>query len=57
MKRYHKHENKHLSKRKNRERDMGAGRPFKLGVKNRFLMLLLVYYHLYVTYNLTGFFI
>jgi hypothetical protein len=44
-------------KRKNREGDMGAGRPFKLGVKNRFLMLLLVYYHLYVTYNLTGFFI
>ena len=33
---------------------MGAGRPFKLDVKNRFLMLL-VYYRLYITYTLAGF--
>ena len=33
---------------------MGAGRPFKLDVKNRFIMLL-VYYRLYITYTLTGF--
>ena len=30
--------------------DMGAGRPFKLDVKDRFLMLL-VYYRLYITYT------
>ena len=33
---------------------MGAGRYFKLDVKNRFLMLL-VYYRLYITYTLAGF--
>ncbi len=33
---------------------MGAGRHFKLDVKNRFLMLL-VYYRLYITYTLAGF--
>ena len=33
---------------------MGAGRPFKLDLKNRFLMLL-VYYRLYITYTLAGF--
>jgi len=53
-KKYHKHESKRLSKRKNRERAMGAGRPFKLDVKNRFLMIL-VYYRLYITYTLAGF--
>ena len=53
-KRYDKHEIKRLSKRKNRERSTGAGRHFKLDVKNRFLMLL-VYYRLYITYTLTGF--
>jgi hypothetical protein len=53
-KRYDKHEINRLSKRKNRERSMGAGRPFKLDVKNRFLMLL-VYYRLYITYTLAGF--
>ncbi len=53
-KKYHKHENKRLSKRKNRERAVGAGRPFKLDVKNRFLMLL-VYYRLYITYTLADF--
>ena len=40
-KRYNKHENKNLSKRKARQRSIGAGRrPFKLDVKDRFLMLL-----------------
>ncbi len=54
-KRYAKHEIKRLSKRKkDRERDIGAGRHFKLDVKNRFLMLL-VYYRLYITYTLAGF--
>jgi hypothetical protein len=53
-KRYDKHEIKRLSKRKNRERSMGAGRPFKLDVKNRFLMLL-IYYRLYINYTLAGF--
>ncbi len=55
-KRYTKHEIQRLSKRKdNRERRIGAGgRPFKLDVKNRFLMLL-VYYRLYITYTLAGF--
>src|SRR4051812_6342911 len=33
---------------------MGAGRPFKLDLENRFLMLL-VYYRLYITYALAGF--
>jgi hypothetical protein len=52
--RYHDYELKGLSKRKNRKRDTGAGRPFKLDVKDRFLMLL-VYYRLYITYTLAGF--
>ncbi len=44
-----------MSKRKkDRERRIGAGRHFKLDVKNRFLMLL-VYYRLYITYTLSGF--
>ena len=33
---------------------VGAGRPFKLKVKERFLILL-VYYRLYITYTLSGF--
>jgi hypothetical protein len=54
-KRYDKSEIQRLSKRdKNRERNIGAGRPFKLDLKNRFLMLL-VYYRLYITYTLAGF--
>ncbi len=36
------------------ERDIGAGRLFKLHLKDRFLMLL-VYYRLYITYTLAGF--
>ena len=54
-KRYVKHEIKRLSKRKNRKRSTGAGRHFKLDLKDRFVMLL-VYYRLYITYTLTGFF-
>jgi len=41
-------------KKKNRKRDIGAGRPFKLDEKDRLLMLL-VYYRLYITYTLAGF--
>jgi hypothetical protein len=43
-----------LPKSKKRQRDVGAGRPFKLKVRERFLMLL-VYYRLYITYTLSGF--
>jgi hypothetical protein len=54
-KRYGKYEIQRLSKRrKDRERNIGAGRPFKLDLKNRSIMLL-VYYRLYITYTLTGF--
>ncbi|MER5175795.1 MAG: transposase family protein [Candidatus Nitrosocosmicus sp.] len=54
-KRYDKHEIKRLSKRKDREREIGAiGRHFKLDIKDRFLMLL-VYYRLHITYTLAGF--
>src|SRR3954453_14117410 len=53
-KRYDKYEIQRLSKRKNRKRDIGAGRPFKLDLRDRFLMLL-VYYRLYITYTLAGF--
>jgi hypothetical protein len=51
---YDKHEIQRLSKRKNRERSMGAGRHFKLDLRDRFLMLL-IYYRLYITYTLAGF--
>lgn len=50
---YPSFEAKRLSKRK-RERAVGAGRHFKLSLKNRFLMLL-VYYRLYPTYTLCGY--
>src|SRR3954454_17734784 len=54
-KRYDKYELKRLSIRKDtRERKTGAGRPFKLNLKDRFLMLL-IYYRLYITYTLAGF--
>ena len=49
--RYEEHERKRLSKRR-RQRDVGAGRPFKLKVKERFFLMLLVYYRLYITYTL-----
>ena len=48
-KRYNKYEIQCLSsKRKDRGRAKGAGRPFKLDVKDRFLMLL-VYYRLSIS--------
>jgi DDE superfamily endonuclease/Helix-turn-helix of DDE superfamily endonuclease len=50
---YDEHERKRLYNRK-RERDVGAGRPFKLKAKERLLMLL-VYYKLYITFTLSGF--
>ena len=54
-KKYTKYEIKRLSQRKRIEKEnIGAGRPFKLDVKDRFLMLL-VYYRLYITYTLAGF--
>ena len=54
-KRHRRHEIRRLSKRNGgRERSIGAGRRFKLGVKNRFLMLL-VYCRLYITCTLAGF--
>ena len=51
---YTKHEIKRLSYKRNRERDIGAGRHFKLVVKDRVIMVL-VYYRLYITYTLMGF--
>ena len=53
---YEKYEIKRLStKRKyRRERDMGAGRHFKLVIKDRVIMVL-VYYRLYITYTLMEF--
>src|SRR3954468_15034100 len=54
VKRYAKHELQRLSKRENRKRTTCAERPFKLDVKDRFVMFL-VYYRLYFTYTLAGF--
>jgi DDE superfamily endonuclease len=53
---YEKYEIKRLShKRKyTRERAIGAGRRFKLDIRNRIIMVL-VYYRLYITYTLTDF--
>lgn len=49
-KQYKTTEKKRLSKRK-RIRDIGAGRPFKLSVRDRILMLL-IYYRCYTSYDL-----
>jgi hypothetical protein len=57
-KRYGKYEIQRLSfkRNKDRKRNIGAGgRPFKLDLKNRVVMLLVYYYRLYITYTLTGF--
>jgi hypothetical protein len=43
-----------MSFQKEEEKRYGGGRPFKLKVKERFLMLL-VYYRLYITYTLSEF--
>ena len=50
------HEIQRLSSKRKaiRKREIGAGRPFKLDIKDRFLMLF-VYYRLYITYTLAGF--
>jgi hypothetical protein len=50
---YPKYEIKRLSREKKRKRtrSIGAGRHFKLTVRDRFLMLL-VYYKLYITHTL-----
>ena len=46
----YEYERRRLSERI--KRDIGAGRKFKLELKDRFLMLL-VYYRLYITYTLS----
>ena len=51
---YPKYEIERLSFSRNRERDIGAGRHFKLVVKDRVIMVL-VYYRLYITYTLMEF--
>ena len=51
---YEKYEIKRLSYKRNRERDIGAGRRFKLDIKDR-VILVLVYYRLYITYTLMEF--
>ncbi len=53
-KKYAKYEIQRLSERIDRKRDIGAGRPFKMDLRDRFLMLL-VYYRLYIIYTLSGF--
>jgi len=52
--RYYEHERKRLSRTKRERKVSAAGRPFKLKIRERFLMLL-VYYRLYITYTLSGF--
>ena len=52
---YPAYEIKRLSREKKRRiRSIGAGRPFKHSIKDRFLILL-VYYKLYITNSLSGF--
>ncbi len=55
-KKYKKHEIQRLSLKEKIEKETldAVGRPFKLDLKNRFLMLL-VYYRLYIIYTLAGF--
>ncbi len=52
--RYYDHERERLSQREDRKRGVGAGRPFKLSLEDRLLMLLL-YYRLYVSTTMTGY--
>jgi hypothetical protein len=51
---YEEHEKGRYRSNIKRVRDIGAGRPYKLKVRERFVMLL-VYYRLYITYTLSGF--
>jgi hypothetical protein len=55
-KRYDEYKLKRLSwkRKEDRKRKAGAGRPFKLDIRDRFLMIL-IYYRLYITYTLAGF--
>ena len=52
-KRYHDYEIKRLSKRKNRKRSIGVGRPFKLGVKDRWMTQLLEIKSILLSYPIT----
>src|SRR5580704_5041198 len=52
--RYHDFERDRLSSRSERKNQVGGGRPFKLELEDRLLMLL-VYYRLYITSTLVGF--
>ena len=58
IKKYHKHELKRLSCniKDDGKRKFGAGRHFKLNLKDGFVMFL-VHYRLYITYTLAGFLI
>jgi len=51
---YPSFEEKRLSKGGDRKREVGAGHPFKLSLRDRLLMLL-AYYRLYVTSTLAGY--
>jgi hypothetical protein len=51
---YSKHERKRLCYKRNREKDVGAGRRFKLAVKDR-AIIVMVFYRLYITYTLMEF--
>ena len=52
---YYDYERERLSQREDRKRRrVGAGRPFKLSLEDRLLMLLL-YYRLYVSTTMTGY--
>jgi hypothetical protein len=51
---FDEHEGIRLSRRR-RKRGIGAGRLFKLKVKERFFLMLLVYYRLYIRYTLSEF--
>ncbi len=50
---YPQHEKERLD-RKNRINAIGQGRPFKLGLQEK-LVMLLMYYRLYITYQLQGY--
>jgi hypothetical protein len=52
--RYEDFERGRLSRREDRKNEIGGGRPFKLELEDRLLMLL-VYYRLYITSTLAGF--
>jgi hypothetical protein len=51
---YDSSEERRLSSREERKREIGAGHPFKLSLRDRFLMLL-VYYRTYISSTLAGY--